>query len=101
MLFKYFLRTKNTYVYLVHFWLIIITWFTNPLIPERSCTQISSNMRGGVKRVAYYEEVHIEGLDRSPILNHVYFDAAWKLERESKTIYNFFDKRNQILKYMV
>ena len=88
------LSTKTTYVYLVHFGLIIIAYFTNPLIYEWIFTRIPSDtsisLRGFIimKRRIYF-------------LNHFYFDDAWKLKRQPKKIYNVFDKGNKVLKYMV
>ena len=48
MLLTVSLSTKDKYIYLVQFLEIIITYFINTLIPENSCTQICSNLRGSL-----------------------------------------------------
>ena len=48
MLLTVSLSTKDTYIYLVQFLDIIITYFINTLIPENSGTQICSNLRGSL-----------------------------------------------------
>ena len=44
----------TTYVYIVQFGSIIVTYCTNPLIPERSCTRIPSNLRGNLREFYFY-----------------------------------------------
>ena len=49
MLLTVSLSAKSTYLYIVQFWSIIITYYTNNLIYESSCTQIPIKMKGVIK----------------------------------------------------
>ena len=77
---------------MVQFWYIIIVYCTNPLVFERSCTQIPSDTRGGVNGISghhirqYLEYYHV---CRSQ-LGYLLLICAWRASKKAAPgIYNF------------